>query len=85
MLLAIVGIGAIIGISLSVRAMADAITDARLTAADLLWTRVVKHGVLLCGWVTMAWIAYRGTQRNLAPPEWLVLVLAILIWVGVLL
>ena len=65
--------------------MIDAITDARFVAAERLWTRVAKHAVLLCGWGIMAWIAYRGTQRNLAPPEWLVLVLAILIWVGILL
>lgn len=84
-ILAIVWIGAIIGTTLSVSAMIDAITDAPFVAAEQVRTRVAKQAVLLCGWAIMAWIAHRGTRHNLAPPEWLVLVLVLLIWVGILL
>ncbi|HEY0150566.1 MAG TPA: hypothetical protein VGB92_01130 [Longimicrobium sp.] len=84
-LLAIIWIAAIVGITLSARAMLDAILDAPFVPAERLWRSVAKQALFICGGAIMLWIAHRGTSRNLAPPEWLLLVLVLLQSLAILL
>lgn len=84
-ILSAVWVAAIVGITLSSTALVDAFTDAPFVWTERLRNRVAKQTLMLCGWAIMGWIAHRGTRRNLAPPEWLILVLVLLVSVGVLL
>lgn len=70
-LLSFIWIAAIAGITLSARTMLYAILDAPFVPAGRLWRTVAKPALFICGGGIMLWIAYRGTRRNLAPPEWL--------------
>jgi hypothetical protein len=84
-LLAIGWVGAIVGITLTASSLLDTIIDAPFNPPELVRRRSAKYVLVLCGWGIVAWIAHRGTRRNLAPPEWLLAVLVLLIWAALLL
>jgi len=84
-LLGVVSVGSIVGITLSVSAILGILFDGPFVESARAWKELVKNGVMLCGWCIIAWIAHRGRRHNLAPPEWLVLGVALLVWVVILL
>ena len=58
--------------------MLNAILDASFIPAERLWRTVAKQALFICGGAIMLWIAHQGTRRNLAPPDWVVLVVVLL-------
>lgn len=49
------------------------------------WRRLAAGIVMIAGWGLVAWISYRGTRRNLAPPTWSILLVVALQWAVILL
>jgi hypothetical protein len=84
-LLGIVWIGAIVGITLTASSLLETIIDAPFNPPELVRRRSAKYVLVLCGWGIAAWIAHRGTRRNLAPPEWVLAVIVLLMWAALLL
>lgn len=84
-LLSAVRIGAIIGGTIAALGLLDTILDSSFSPPATVWRKVAFNTTLLVGWAMIAWIAYRGTRRNLAPPEWVVLGIVALVWVAILL
>lgn len=84
-LLGILWIGAIVGITLTANSLLGTIIDAPFNPPELVRRRSAKYVLILCGWGIAVWIAHRGTRRNLAPPEWSLVVLVLLAWAALLL
>lgn len=41
----------------------------------------VFHGVSLIAWSVLGWIAYRGRRQGHKPAEWVMMSMALLVWV----
>jgi uncharacterized membrane protein YcjF (UPF0283 family) len=78
-------IGAIIGGTIAALGLLDTVLDSSFSPPATVWRKGALNTTLLVGWAIIAWIAYRGTRRNLAPPEWVVLGVVVLVWVAILL
>lgn len=78
-LLGVLWVASIVGITLSASALVDTLANASsLDPPDLVWRRSLKDIMIICECGIIAWAAHRGTTRNLAPPEWLVLLVSVL-------
>jgi hypothetical protein len=78
--LGIVGIAAIVGFSTSLDVLLGTLGDPSFNPPGPVWRRRLKYTGMICAWCIMIWVAYQGVVRNLAPPEWLMFLLSVLIF-----
>ncbi len=77
-LLGILWIASIIGLTLSVSGLFETLLEATYDPAYVLRRRVLKYTLMICESCIIAWISYRGTRRNIAPSEWLILLVSVI-------
>ncbi len=63
------------GIMISVRVIMSVFEP--LTPPELVGSRLLNYSLMFFGWCLVAWMAHLGTQRSLAPREWLILLTAL--------
>jgi hypothetical protein len=68
--LGILWIASISGITLALSDLANNLMDAGLYPSLLDWKPTVLNGLVLATWSVICWLSYRGSRRNVAPPEW---------------
>ena len=68
--LGILWIASISGITLTLSRLADNLMDAGLHPSLLDWKASAVNGLVLATWSVICWLSYRGSRRNVAPPEW---------------
>lgn len=83
--LGFVWVGSIVGITLAVSAILSVVFDIPFEDPARAWRALARDCAMLCACGISAWISHRGTRHNLAPPEWLIAVVVLLVWVMILL
>jgi hypothetical protein len=77
-LLGVLWIASIVGLTLSGSGLLDTLVDAPFNPPDLVRRRSLKYTLMIVGWCLIAWLSHRGTRRNLAPPEWSLVLISVL-------
>jgi hypothetical protein len=84
-ILVVAALCAVVGIADAVRALFWAGLPVIAGGVPELTARQLMHTAIhLVGWGLIGWAAWRGVSRKLLPPQWLVLVLPILVWIRLL-
>jgi hypothetical protein len=78
-LLGVTWIASIVGLTLTGSGLLETLVDAPFNPPEVVWRRSLKYAGMIFGWCIIAWVSHRGTRRNLAPPEWLLFLLSVLI------
>ena len=83
-LLGALRIAAVVGVTLSVSRLLPRVLDAGLSPAEVPWTSLAIDAATLCGWVLIAFIAWRWRRHREFPATWAVLAVVGLGWAAIL-
>lgn len=84
-LLTVLWVASITGITLTLNDLAGKLMDVGLEPARLEARMLAFNMVILANWAVICWTSYRGSRRNLAPPQWAYVAVVVGMWAAIIL